>query len=72
MLVLTRNQGQSIIIQTTDREIEITIANLAKSGQVKVAIAALDDVATRFHWGHQDHSGLEELLAPPSVSEKLT
>lgn len=44
MLVLTRNQGQSIVIQTSDGEIEVTIYNVAKNGQVKVAIAAPDNV----------------------------
>lgn len=44
MLVLTRNQGQSIVIQTSNGEIEITIANVAKNGQVRVAIAAPDNV----------------------------
>jgi len=44
MLVLTRNQGQSIVIQTSDGEIEVTIANVAKNGQVKVAIQAPDSV----------------------------
>ena len=44
MLVLTRNQGQSIVIQTSDGEIEVTIANINQKGQVRVAIAAPDSV----------------------------
>ncbi len=44
MLVLTRNQGQSIIIQTSDGEIEVTIAKISQKGQVKVGIQAPDSV----------------------------
>lgn len=44
MLVLTRNQGQSIVIQTSDGEIEVTIANVNQKGQVKVGIQAPDNV----------------------------
>jgi carbon storage regulator len=43
MLVLSRNQGQSIIIQTSDGEIEVFI-NAVNGGQVKVGIQAPDNV----------------------------
>ncbi len=43
MLVLSRNEGQSIVIQTTDGEIEVFI-NAVSGNQVKVGLQAPDSV----------------------------
>ena len=45
MLVLTRNEGQSIVIQTSEGDIEIKINGVAKNGQVRVGIQAPENIA---------------------------
>lgn len=44
MLVLTRNEGQSIVIQTDEGEIEITICGVHGKGRVKIGIQAPDSI----------------------------
>ena len=44
MPVLTRNEGQSIVIQTNDGDIEVCIFGVNERGQVKVGVQAPDSV----------------------------
>lgn len=43
-LVLTRTEGQSILLAADGREIRVEIANL-NGGQVRLAVTTPDDVA---------------------------
>lgn len=43
MLILTRNTSESIIIETSDGTIEVTICGM-KGGQVRVGVDAPDSV----------------------------
>lgn len=43
MLILTRNTNESIVIQTNEGEVEVTICGVNK-GQVRVGIKAPDSI----------------------------
>lgn len=40
MLILTREENESIIISTTDGKVEVTIAHVSSSGKVQLSITA--------------------------------
>lgn len=44
MLVLTRNADESVVLQTTDGDIEVLILGVSSKGQVKLGFNAPDKV----------------------------